>query len=87
MRPILDVSTLLVVPCKFTVPEIDLQLDWKNGTSDMPMKKLLKHKQEKLKVLIDAVEAQNKPQTDTEADDGDPDVDDDSGNETDIDLY
>ena len=47
------------MPCKLTVVQIDLQLDWhhRNGNAEaIPMKKMLKHNADKLKVLIEVVE-------------------------------
>jgi hypothetical protein len=74
IAPILDVSRLRAVPCRITVVELKLQLDWHraNGkSSKIPMKKLLKKKQEMLKALIDVVEGYNKQDVVTEVEDGD----------------
>ena len=56
---ILDLSKLHAVPCMLTVIQINLLLDWhhRNGNAEViPMKKMLKHKADKLKVLIEVVE-------------------------------
>ena len=56
---VLDLSKLCAVQCKLTVVQINLQLDWhhRNGNAEViPMKKMLKHKVDKLKVLIEVVE-------------------------------
>ena len=56
---ILDLSKLHAVPCKLTVIQINLPLDWhhRNGNAEViPMKKMLKHKADKLKVLIKVIE-------------------------------
>jgi hypothetical protein len=62
VSPILNLSSLRTIPCKLKVLEIDMQLDWHrwNGhSSNIPMKKLLKQKDDKLKAIINAVEAYN----------------------------
>ena len=83
---VLDLSRLRAVPCKLTVIQIDLQLDWhrRNGNAEaIPMKKMLKRKADKLKVLIEVVEGYISRNAVTAVDDGDDntevfDLDEDS---------
>ena len=74
---ILDLSKLHAVLCKLTVVQIDLQLDWhcRNGNAEVIlMKKMLKHKADKLKVLIEVVEGFTSRDIVTAVEDGDNNV-------------
>ena len=56
--PIFDISCLQAVPCKVTVVELKLQLDWHQASgksSNIPRKKDLKRKADLVKALIDAI--------------------------------
>ena len=74
---VLDLSKLHAVPCKLTVAQINLQLDWhhRNGNVEaIPMKKMLKCKADKLKVLIEVIEGYTSCNIVTAVEDGDDNV-------------
>lgn len=89
VKPILDISVLQKMPWKLKVPEMNLQLDWHrwNGGKDVPIKKLLKHKDEKLKALINPVEAYHEWEVIKETSEVEDDAINNSGEESDKDLY
>jgi len=89
ITPILDLSHLCSTPCKLTVPEIDMQLDWhrRHGNAEeIPMKRLLKVKADKLKALINAAVSYSCKETSTDVAET-PNVEYDSEYESDPDLY
>ena len=71
--PIFDISCLQAVPCKVTVVELKLQLDWHRASgklSNIPRKKDLKRKADLVKALIDAIGEYNQRVVETTVDDG-----------------
>ena len=71
--PIFDISCLQAVPCKVTVVELKLQLDWhwaSGKSSNIPRKKDLKRKADLVKALIDAIGEYNQRVVETTVDDG-----------------
>ena len=96
--PILDISHLWSVPCKVTVIELKLQLDWHQASgksSKIHMRKDLKRKADLVKALINAIEEYNQRVVEMVIDDGESSCEDfefdsldsDSDSEQDTWLY